>query len=121
MQQRLIDAGAAGTLKPCALHVPAWTARLHNYTPSDPCYTSEVLTAGAQHGSYVRFEGDRSQASVTRNHPPVRQHTEATVQLIEQEVRLGHMLGPFDPKSPPLPNIRVSPLNIVETRTGWRL
>src|SRR5260370_10262397 len=73
------------------------------------------------HGSYVRYEGDRTSTPRVRNHPDARAHPQETARLIIQEVQLGCMVGPFMPNDSPLPHTRISPLNIVPKKESWRL
>src|SRR6266403_1060561 len=72
---------------------------------------TEVLIAGMIHGSYVRYEGDRTATPPVRNHPDARTHPQETAQLVVQEVQLGRMIGPFHPHQSPLPYTKISPLN----------
>jgi hypothetical protein len=73
------------------------------------------------HGSYVRYEGDRTATPPVRNHPDARAHPHETARLILQEVQLGRMIGPFYPHQSPLPYTKISPLNIVPKKDTWRL
>ena len=121
VQQQLIDAGNGAVRTTCPFHTDTWRRCLIDYIPSDPNYTADVLIAGMIHGSYVRYEGDRTSTPRVRNHPDARAHPVETARLIIQEVQLGRMIGPFTPNHSPLPYTRISPLNIVPKRESWRL
>ena len=121
LQSEMITVGSNVARATCPFRPEAWRRLLVGYTPDDPCYTTDVLVAGITRGSYVRFEGDRSASPVVRNHPDARHHSAETAELILQEVRLGRLMGPFDPLHLPLPHTRLSPLNIVPKKESWRL
>lgn len=121
IQLQLISVGSSVSRSPCPLRADAWERLLTGYVPDDPCYTAPVLVAGIRNGSYVRFEGDRTLTPRIKNHPAAVAHSADTAALILQEVRLGRMLGPFDPHNLPLQHVRLSPLNIVPKKESWRL
>ena len=47
------------------------------------------------------------------NSREVRQNPEIAQELVDKEIAVGHILGPFDTEAPPLPNLVYSPINIV--------
>jgi hypothetical protein len=95
---------------------------LAGYVPSDRCYTAEILVAGMKHGSYVRYEGDRTESVSKQNHPDARSHPHELLQLVLQELALGRVIGPFSVQDPPFSCVKVCPLNIVpKGDKKWRL
>jgi hypothetical protein len=60
-QKQLINVGSSVSRASCSLKPDVWSSLLVDYVPSDRCYTAEVLVAGMQHGSLVRYEGDRTE------------------------------------------------------------
>lgn len=121
-QQQLIDAGSNTTRALCPFNHQRWSELLVDHVPQDTCYSADVLAAGIQFGSLVRYEGDRSDTPHVRNHPEARDRPDETLALILQEVSLGRMLGPFNPSHPPFTHVKISPLNIVAKGADkWRL
>src|ERR1700716_2190548 len=106
----------------CPFNHHRWQQLLVDYVPQHICYNADVLIAGIQYGSFVRYEGGRSGTPRVRNHDEARNRQDETLALILQEVALGRMLGPFNPSHPPFTHIKVSPLNIVSKGIDkWRL
>ena len=58
-----------------------------------------------------------------RNGRNVRRHPEIAQQLINEQIELGHILGPFDIDNPPFEDIVFNPINIVpkQQKDSWRL
>jgi hypothetical protein len=121
-QNQLIGVGSSVSRASCLLKPNVWLSLLVDYVPSDPCYTAGVLVAGMQHGSLVRYEGDRTESVSKRNHPDARNHPHELLQLVLQELSLGRVIGPFSLQSPPFECIKICPLNIVpKGGKKWRL
>ena len=58
----------------------------------------------------------------SKNSNAVQEHPDMAQALVDQEVALGHILGPFD--TPPIPGLVFSPLHMLPKPTltaGWRL
>jgi hypothetical protein len=121
-QRQLIDAGSNVDRASCPFNHHRWSQLLVDYVEQDTCYNADVLIAGIQYGSLVRYEGNRQDVPHVRNHDEARNRPDETLALILQEVSLGRMLGPFDPSHPPFPHIKISPINTVAKGADkWRL
>ncbi|XP_054835512.1 uncharacterized protein LOC129329840 [Eublepharis macularius] len=110
---------AAGTSHFCGLGGLARTPiRLHALTPLLARYpdrqAARFLREGFSSGFRIPFTGPRV-AATSSNLRSARELPEVLAAKINKEVAAGRVAGPFN--SPPLPNLRVSPLGVVPKKT----
>ncbi len=122
LARALIHTGKQSTRAPCVFNYNNWCTYLDGYRPNDPCYPASVLLAGIQYGVLTRYEGDNTTPTQQRNHTPAIEHERDLVELIQQELRLGRYIGPFDQNSLPYTFYKISPLSLVEKASSkWRI
>lgn len=80
-----------------------------------PSKDKELLLNGFKEGFSLHYAGDRS-ALESSNLISVKQNPQVAVKLVEKEVELGRMAGPFVDK--PFSNLRVSPIGLVPKKDG---
>ena len=80
---------------------------LDGYNPYTMKYLINRFTFGFQIG-YVCLPDCREPP---KNHPPVTQHLDTARELVQKEVQLGQVLGPF--KTELMKELHCSPLNLV--------
>ena len=69
------------------------------------------LISGFTHGFSIRCHSMPGQRTLPENNKNVLDKPEVVQQMVDDEIRLGRMLGPYN--YPPLPNLICSPLNLV--------
>ena len=76
---------------------------------------ASIIFEGFVQGFRIGYSGDRS-ATVSRNLLSVRRHPDVARENLWKEIQLGRIAGPF--VSPPLANLRVSPIGVVPKSSG---
>ena len=82
----------------------------------------DFVASGFRDGFKLGMTSTPAPRGLCKNSQKVRQNPEIAQQLVDEEVKKGHILGPFDMQ--PLPEMWFSPLNIVPKAGNpgkWRL
>ena len=83
---------------------------LKAYLKDYPSPDKDFLLQGLEYGFRIPFEGPLPPLSV-RNHNSVLSNPEVVSEMIDKEIAMGRVAGPFP--SPPLINFHTSPLGLV--------
>lgn len=81
--------------------------------------SAKFLSEGFNYGFKLHYEGPRL-PSDSKNLKSVLVNTTATIEKVENEIKLGRIAGPFNHR--PISNLKCSPIGLVPKKTsGWRL
>lgn len=80
-----------------------------------PCQDKEILLGGFKDGFSLHYAGDRTPVE-SPNLISVKQNPGIAIKLIEKEIEMGRMAGPFSSK--PFSNLRISPIGLVPKKDG---
>ena len=69
------------------------------------------IIQGFSHGFHISFQGDLRYRAIPDNHPSFSDNFGVAMEIIQKEIILGHVAGPFT--SLPLPNFVTSPLGLI--------
>ena len=82
-------------------------------------YDAKILEDGFKYGFRLNYSGQIFHTNI-KNLKSANLHLNELKQKINKEVKLGHMVGPFD--SAPLKNLKISPVGLIPKSDGsWRL
>lgn len=94
--------------------------QLHMYIQDYPHQEDkQFLLQGFSKGFKLNFAGPRT-LTESKNLKSAQQHPDQIKNILDQEIKLGRMAGPYPVR--PFSNLRISPIGIVPKKSGgWRL